>query len=150
MWSAVTTARSSLKHLARAVRHTPSIRSFGSVTNQVKCFWHRFYYDQIDISSDLRVYEGTDNPALLCYRDWSQKISSPGMRPWNLGFTGEIDCRYVTMCQVFILEANLHVVCSIINVFVCFDNIENDHFMLNGNTKHYIQWFFQCFISNYT
>lgn len=34
MWSAVTTARSSLKHLARAVRHTPSIRSFGSVTNQ--------------------------------------------------------------------------------------------------------------------
>lgn len=34
MWSTVSTVRSSLKHLARIARHTPSIRTFGSVTNQ--------------------------------------------------------------------------------------------------------------------
>lgn len=75
MWSTVSTVRSSLKHLARIARHTPSIRTFGSVTNQVS-----FVHHVRDILRPvvMHVLQRLTICSLL-YRELSQRTFSPEM-----------------------------------------------------------------------
>lgn len=87
MWSTLNTSRRSLKHLARVARHVASLRSFGSVSNQVrldryKCRLFDIYVPLLDFLIIGLVF--ATNRELL------PKISCQKMDSAKVGLTGKI------------------------------------------------------------